>query len=162
MRRARVSCKRRASASWRLLRGDKQPVDVAFGQDALRQGVLEFGPLDDAADIERQVGEAVAEAKQRFHRRDLSRARTGGEVLEGVHPGLDISQCHRAQRLAHEGDEAVRVGTVGALGVRAAAMQPELEQVRVAVDLSDGRQHIRRKRPPRRPNYVEQICHFTR
>jgi hypothetical protein len=78
-------------------------------------------------------------------------------VLEGVHPGLDISHRHRAQRLDHEGKKTPSVGGVGALSVRAAAVQPEIDQLRVAVDLGDGCQHIGRKRPVSNRNYVEQI-----
>jgi len=43
-------------------------VDVALGQDALGQRVLELGAFDDAAEVEGQVAEAVAETEQRFHR----------------------------------------------------------------------------------------------
>jgi hypothetical protein len=118
---------RRAAAGWWLLRGDKQPVNVAFGQDALGERVLQLGPLDDSADVEGQVAEAVAKAEQRFDRRDFSRTRTGGEVFfQSVHPGLDVADSHRVQRLSHEPEETVDVGAVGALGVRAAAVQPEL------------------------------------
>ena len=52
---------------------------------------------------------------------------TRGEMLERVHPGLDVADGHRAQRFSHKAEETVDVGAVGALGVRAAAVQPELE-----------------------------------
>ena len=112
-----------------MLRGGKQLEDVALGQDALRQRVFKFRAFDDAADVERQVAEAVAETEQRFDRRDFSRPRTGGEVLEGIDPGLDVADVDRAQRLAHKREETSRISRVGALGVRAAAVQPELEQL---------------------------------
>ncbi len=96
---------RRAATSWRLLRGGEQLEDVALGQDALGQGVLQLGPLDDATDVEGQVAEVVAAAEQRLHRRDFARPRAGGEMVEGVHPGLDIADADRTQRLSHEAEE---------------------------------------------------------
>jgi hypothetical protein len=146
---------RRAPAGRRPVRSNQKLMDVAFGQDALGQRVFQLGSLDHAADVEGQVAEAVAEAEQRFHRRNLARTRSGGEVLEGIHPGLDVADGHRAQRFSHEREETSRISAVGALGVRAATVEPELEQLGVAVDLGDGRQCVRGKRPVRRTNYVE-------
>jgi len=42
--------------------------------------------------------------------------------------------------------------------VLAAAVEPELEELGVAVDLGDGRQCIRSKRPVSSRNYVEHNC----
>ena len=52
----------------------------------------------------------------------------GREMLEGVHPGLDISHRHRAQRFADE-REKIGGGGIGALGVRDAAMEPQVQQI---------------------------------
>ena len=158
MRRARFCCNGVPLREEGWVGGDEEFVDVALGQDPLGQRVFEFGPLDDAADVERQIAQAMAEAKQRLHRRDLSRTRCRRQVVEGVHPGLDIAHRHRAQRLADEGEEVTGVGRVGALGVRAAAMQPQVQQLLIAGDLGDGRRErrIRTERPIRRTNDVEQ------
>jgi len=125
-------------------------VDVALGQDALGQGVFQLGPFDDAADVERQVAQAVAEPEQRFDRRDFSRTRGGGEVLQGVHPGLDVGDGDRAYRLADEAEKVGGISGVSALGVLAAAVEPELDELLVTVDLGDGRQCVGGKRPIRR------------
>jgi threonine dehydrogenase-like Zn-dependent dehydrogenase len=59
------------------------------------------------------------------------------------------------RRGVRKGEETVDVCGVGAIGVLAAAMEPELEKLLVAVDLGERRQCIRRKRPLSRKNYVE-------
>jgi hypothetical protein len=115
---------------------------------------LSLGRLTTRPTSKGRSAESVAESAQRSNRRDLARTGSGGKVLESVHPGLNVADGHRAQRLAHKVEEIVDVGGVGALGVLAAAVEPQVQELLVAVDLSDGRQLAQTGHPFSATNYV--------
>jgi hypothetical protein len=49
---------------------------------------------------------------------------------------LDVAECDSSQRTRHEGKEPVDIGAVGALGVRRATVEPEIQEAIIIVDLA--------------------------
>jgi hypothetical protein len=110
-------------------------VNVGLGKDPLGERVLETGLLDGAADVERQVAEAVAEREQRFHRGQLARPGAGCQTCQRVGEGLHVAKRDGGQRRGHERQKAGDISAVGALCVRRAVVQPKLHQLLVGREL---------------------------
>jgi hypothetical protein len=90
----------RAPASWRLLRGDEERVDVDLDWMCSARVSFSFGRLTTRPTSKGKVAQAVAESEQRLQRRDFARTRGRGEMVESVHPALDVGDGRAAQRLA--------------------------------------------------------------
>ena len=91
--------------------------------------------LERGADIQRQVAGPLTEAEQRLHRGQ--RARPGARLAaQRIGEGLQVAEGDHGQWLGDEGQEAVGVGTIRALGVSRAPVQPQRDQLGVGVGLT--------------------------
>ena len=122
-------------------------VDIAFRQDSLRQAVLHGRQAQRAADIEREVADAVAEGEQRFDGGEHPVAAGRRQAAEGVRKDLEIGEGDGGERLPCPGAEAGEIGAVGALGMQRPAVEPDVEEVIVGRGLWEGdyREQGRRK-----------------
>jgi len=105
-------------------------VQIGFGKDAFIQAAADRRKPECSAYIKRQVAEAVSEGKQGFDcGKDAvaSRRRAG----QGIGKTLEVGKRDGGERLRHRCLEAFGVGPVGALGVRRAAVEPDVDQLSV-------------------------------
>jgi hypothetical protein len=70
--------------------------------------------------------------------------------------GLHVSERHLVQRLAGKAQEALHVGAVGTLGMHTAPVQPQVNQLRVSIRLTD---YLNRLSPIHLINY-DKACFF--
>jgi len=118
---------------------------VGLLQDARGQALAARWELEGTADVEGQVAEAVTEGEQALDGRQGPHARAGFEPGEAVGEVLQRAEREGAERRGAVGLEAGDVGAVGALGVRAASVQPERDEVLVRGGLRDRHRRWRRR-----------------
>jgi hypothetical protein len=83
----------------------------------------------------------VTEAGERLYSRERTVATRGGEVQQGIRKTLEIRQGYGGQRLAGVRAEPPDIGGIGALGVKEAAVKPDLDQLGIGMGLLGGGQH---------------------
>ena len=114
-------------------------VDLGFRQNPLGETVPHPGQAESAADVEGQVSDAVAEGQQGFEGGKNAVTAGGGQFKDRIGKCLEIGQGDARERLPCPAAEAGDVGTVGALGVRGAAVEPDGDQLIVGRGLWEGR-----------------------
>ena len=114
-------------------------MDLGFRQNPFGQAVAHAGQTESPSDVEGQVSGAVAEGQQGFEGGKDAVTAGGGQGIERIGEGLEIGQGDGRERLPCPAAEAGDVGTVGALGVRGAAVEPDGDQLIVGRGLWEGR-----------------------
>ena len=104
-------------------------VEIGGGEDALGEAVAYGGQTEDAADVEGEVAEAVAEGEEGFDGGEDAVAGGGGEGGKGGGEVLEVGEGQGGEGLPCPGSEAEDVGLVGAAGVGGAAVEPEVDEV---------------------------------
>jgi hypothetical protein len=112
-------------------------VDLGLWQNPLGQPVPHPGQAESASDIEGQVSDAVAEGQQALEGGKDAVTAGGGQCTERIGEALEIGKGDRGERLPFPAMEAGDVGSVGALGVNGAAVEPDIDQVIVGMGLQE-------------------------
>lgn len=112
-------------------------MDLGFGQDAFRKLVHRLWSTHGGGDGEPDVSEFQGKAEQALHGSDDPALCADG-TLNRVCEVLEVTEDDLLERLAHEPEEPGDVVLVGGLGVGAATVEPEFDELSVVVGLGGG------------------------